>query len=161
MPEPFPLDALAMVRAFVSPTEESAWLDLLEVHARVTRALDRALIDGHQLPMSAFDLLMRIAHAPSEEVTISDLASQVAVSQSQVSRIVMDLERRGLVERRRNADDARSTCVAMTEQGFAFLHKAAPVYLQTLRKQFLDRLGSADAEQLAATWRRVLDDPAT
>jgi DNA-binding MarR family transcriptional regulator len=58
---------------------------------------------------------------------------------SQVSRIAIDLERKGLVERRRSASDSRSTEVAVTDAGRSAA-AAGPGYLSTIRARLFDAL---------------------
>lgn len=155
-----PPEAQLLIRQYLSAAEERAWLDFLEIHATLVHKLDRQLTSEHQLPMRTFDLLMRIAHADDGVISVSELSEQVAISASQVSRLLIDLEQRGLVDRRPNAQDARSTCAAITERGTQTLANAAPTYLTTLREAFFDRLAPEHVEQLGATWRRILDDAA-
>lgn len=155
-----PPEARDLIRRFLSEEEEGVWLDLQEIHARLVRELDARLVEQHRLPMNAFDILVRVAHAEDGQVSVSALAQQVAISASQVSRIVIDLERRGLVERRRNADDARSTCAAITPGGFEALAEAAPTYLGALRERFFDLLSAQDVRNMSRAWSKVLRDGA-
>lgn len=155
MPTPPPPEARALIRRYLSEEEEDVWLGLLEIHAATVAALDARLADEGRLPIRAFDVLMAVAHADRGELSVSEIARQVSISPSQVSRVVMDLERRGHVERRRNADDARSTCAAITQAGRAALADAAPAYLETLRAQFFDALGEQDVRALARAWRKI------
>lgn len=148
-------EARALIRRYLSEEEEAAWLGLLAMHAAIVSELDARLAGEHQMPPRAFDVLMRVAHAEDGQLPVSELAEQVSVSASQVSRVVMDLERRGLVERRRNPGDARSTCAAITEAGFAALAEAAPTYLETLRERFFDLLSEQDVRALTRAWRKV------
>lgn len=152
-----PEAAQALIRRYLSEDEERAWLDLLAIHATVVRTIDSRLVDQHRLPMRAFDVLMRVAHGGPEPISISTLATQVAISPSQVSRVVMDLERRGLVRRERSPGDQRSTCASITDEGLALMAQAAPTYLSTLREQFFDALSQDDVSHLLTAWDNVLE----
>jgi DNA-binding MarR family transcriptional regulator len=143
------------VRAFLSEDEELAWLGLLEAHEALVRALDARLLAEHQLPLSAFEALIQIAHAEDGTISISELAERIRLSPSQVSRLVIDLERRGLVERQRSSADARSTRAAITEAGRTALREAAPAYLSTIRAHLFDRLSEREVKQLARIWERI------
>lgn len=150
-----PEEARALVRSFLSDEEELAWHGLLETHEALVRALDARLLAEHQLPLSAFEALIQIAHAEDGTISISDLAERIRLSPSQVSRLVIDLERRGLVQRHRSSTDARSTHAAITEAGQAELREAAPTYLSTIRAHLFDRLSEREVKQLRRIWERI------
>jgi DNA-binding MarR family transcriptional regulator len=144
-----------LIRSFLSQKEERAWLGLIETHERIVRELDRELVKEHRLPLKTFETLIQIAHAPEGEIAISDLAEQVMLSPSRMSRLVMELEEDGLVERRRNPSDARSTFTAISTRGMDRLAEAAPTYLTTVRRLLVDRLTKAQVADLAAMWDRL------
>jgi DNA-binding MarR family transcriptional regulator len=103
-----PPEVRPLIRSYLSDTEERAWLGLLETHERLVRELDRVLFREHSLPLKTFETLIQIAHAPDEQLAILDLAEQVMLSPSRMSRLVMKLERDGVVERHRNPADGLS-----------------------------------------------------
>ena len=72
---------------------------------------------------SAQLLVLRIL-AESPSASVNDLAAQTDTHQSTVSVVVGRLVRRGLVRRRRAADDARRTELALTPAGWS-LHRDA------------------------------------
>lgn len=153
-----PEDVRALIRSLLSEEEERAWLGLLETREAIVRALDAELQREHRLPLSNFEALIAIAHAAEGEITISDLAEQVLLSPSRVSRLVIEFERDGLVERRRSASDARSTRALITEKGRDRLREAAPTYLVTVKTLLIDKLSQRDVKCLARTWSRLQAD---
>ncbi len=150
-----PAEARALIRSLVSEVEEQAWLGLVATHEQVARALDKVLVREHSMSLSSFDALIQIAHAEGGEIAISDLAERILLSPSRVSRLVIEFERQGYVERRRSASDSRSTRAAITTAGRDKLRQAAPAYLTTIRRVFLDQLSEREVKQLARTWERV------
>jgi DNA-binding MarR family transcriptional regulator len=150
-----PEEARPTVRAFLTAEEEHAWFALLEIHDALVRALDARLLEEHNLSLSAFKAIMHITHAEAGSISVSDLAELVRLSPSQVSRIAIDLERRGLVERQRSASDSRSTEVAITDAGRAQLQVAAPTYLSTIHAHLFDGLPERDVKQLARILARI------
>jgi DNA-binding MarR family transcriptional regulator len=64
----------------------------------------------------------------------------------------MDLERRGLVERPRSANDSRSTELTIAEAGRTQLHAAVPAYPATIRAHLFDALSKREVKQLARVW---------
>jgi DNA-binding MarR family transcriptional regulator len=78
--------------------------------------------------------------------TIGRLAEQEGVAQPTLTRMVVRLEREGLVQRTRSTDDGRVVVVAMTHAGAVELASLRERYLAVLR----DRLAGLTDEQLNA-----------
>jgi DNA-binding MarR family transcriptional regulator len=154
-PKMAPEEARQIMRAFLTEEEERLWFALMDTYDAVMHALDSRLVAEHQLSLSTFEALMHIAHADDGHISISELAQRIRISPSQVSRIAIDLERRGLVQRQRGANDSRSTEVAITDAGRAQLQQAAPTYLSTVRNQIFDALTDRDVKQLTKIWQRI------
>jgi DNA-binding MarR family transcriptional regulator len=148
-------EARAMVRAFLTEEQERLWYGLMETYDALLSALDARMVAEHSMPLSSFEALMHITHAEPGAISISELAERVRLSPSQVSRIAIDLERKGLVQRQRSATDSRSTEVAVTDAGRAQLQAAAPTYLSTIREHLFDGLAERDLKQLARIWDRI------
>jgi DNA-binding MarR family transcriptional regulator len=146
--------ARAMVRAYLTDEQERIWYGLTETYDAVLTALDARLLAEHNLSLSAFEALMHTTHA-DPSISISDLADLVRLSPSQVSRIAIDLERKGLVQRRRSAADSRSTEVAVTDAGRVQLQQAAPTYLSTIRSYLFEGLGAREVKELARILERI------
>lgn len=151
----------ALVRRFLTEPQERALLGLLNTHARLMRELEARLLAEHRLSLSAFDALIAILHAAGDETTITELAHEVRLSPSRVSRLVAELESSGLVERRRSAADSRATSVSVTERGWQRVQEAAPTYLETSRAILFDRLSPRDVDRLVGIWDRLHVDEQT
>ena len=154
-PKTAPEEARAIMRAFLTEEQERFWFALMETYDALVHALDSRLLAEHNLPLSTFEALMHIAHADGGAISISDLSERIRISPSQVSRIAIGLERKGLVERRSSLTDSRSTEVAITDAGRAQLQQAAPAYLSTVRAHLFDALTGRDVKQLARIWQRI------
>jgi DNA-binding MarR family transcriptional regulator len=146
--------ARAIARTFLTEEQERIWFGLMETYDALLRALDARMLAEHNMPLSAFEALMHITHADGA-ISISDLAELVRLSPSQVSRIAIDLEHKGLVHRQRSASDSRSTEVAVTEDGRAQLQEAAPTYLSTIRSHLFEGLQAREVRQLAHILERI------
>jgi DNA-binding MarR family transcriptional regulator len=159
VPPPFdataPEEARTVVRAFLSEAEERAWRGLVETHAALVTALDTRLLAEHNMALGTLEALIQIAHAEHGSLHVSELAERIGLSPSRTSRLAMELEREGLVERQRDAADARSTRVAATKAGRDQLLQAAPAYFSTIRAHLFERLGERDVKQLARILRRL------
>ncbi len=76
----------------------TAWAALLRTHAAVVPKLARA-VAGAGLQLSWYDVLLVLNAAPDRRLRMSDLGAAAVLSREQISRVVSELERAGLVER--------------------------------------------------------------
>ncbi|WP_216843604.1 MarR family winged helix-turn-helix transcriptional regulator [Phytoactinopolyspora alkaliphila] len=103
----------------VAPERElvNQWRDLATCYNKTAAALDRELQEQHGMGLSEFEALDRLVESGEEKVRMHQLASDMYLSQSALSRTVARLERSGLVERAICYDDRRSVFVRLTETG--------------------------------------------
>jgi len=137
------------------PADAEAWFGLLHAQSTLMREVDAALIGGHRISLSAFELLYRLAQAEEGQLSITALAGLVVISPSRVSRVVDDLEAQGLVERRRCASDARISYAAITERGREALPEIDATFAAAVREQFVDRLSRRDLDHLVTITRKL------
>ena len=81
---------------------------------------------------------------------MSELAEQLLLSRSGITRLADRLERQGLIERQRCPEDGRGLFAHLTPAGEAKLAGARPTHLAGVRRHFLDRLSWTSS----ATWAR-------
>ncbi|WP_241004373.1 MarR family winged helix-turn-helix transcriptional regulator [Conexibacter sp. SYSU D00693] len=108
------------------------WRDLLARHARVTDALERALQRHHQLSVTEFEALQRLAENEDDGCRLQQLVDDVHMSQSALSRLVSRLEERGLVVRKACEMDRRGTYACLTQEGRDRLRSAEPTQRDVL-----------------------------
>lgn len=95
------------------------WRALLVRYNTVACELDRELQHAHNLSMSDFEALDRLIDATCERARMQDLASEMYLSPSALSRTVARLEKAGLVVRALCQADRRGVFVDVTERGHA------------------------------------------
>ena len=125
--------------------EARAWLGLLRAHRSLTRELDAALDAEHGISVSALEALGRLAEQSDRQQRLSQLAAASGLTLSRMSRLVDDLERRGLVERHPCPGDARAINAWLTDAGLALARAAQASHAADVRRRVFDRL---DHEQL-------------
>jgi DNA-binding MarR family transcriptional regulator len=141
--------------------QSEAWFGLLHAHADLVKQVDTELLAAHRLPLSAHEILHRLSGAPDGHLSVTDLAGRVLLSSSRVSRLVDELERQGLVERRSCPGDARVSHVTVTEAGASRLEQADETFHEAIRRHFVDRLTQAEVEALAAVWSKLNRGPSS
>lgn len=110
------------------------WRELLDRHAKVSCALERALQDEHGIGLSEFEILDRLVDANSGKYRMSDLAQDIYLSQSALSRAVARLEQDGLVTRSMCTDDRRAIFVCLTGDGALRHRDALPTHRDVLSR---------------------------
>jgi DNA-binding MarR family transcriptional regulator len=153
--ETAPQEARQIIRRFLSEDEEAAWQGLLETREALVRTLDERLLARHQIPLGTVEALIHIAHAEQGSIAVSELARLLDLSPSHVSRVVIDLERKGLVERQRSPEDSRSTRARVTDAGRRQLLEATPTYFSTIRELIFEGLSEREVKQLVRIWKRI------
>jgi DNA-binding MarR family transcriptional regulator len=109
-----------------------AWRGLLEAHARVHGALERAL-KPYDLGVSEFEVLERLAGEEfGEQRRMQELGEALHLSQSALSRVVGRLEKDGLAERGMCPHDRRGIYVRITDAGRERHEQALPAHRAAL-----------------------------
>ncbi|WP_407991193.1 MarR family winged helix-turn-helix transcriptional regulator [Kitasatospora sp. CMC57] len=116
----------------------AGWRELLARHAATACAMDRELGELNGLGMSEFEVLERLFEDEQAlehgKLRVQDLAHQVHLSQSALSRLIGRLEKAGLVERAMCAADRRGIFVTLTESGRQRYLEARPVHREVLAR---------------------------
>lgn len=108
------------------------WRALLVRYNTVACELDREMQQAHGLSMSDFEALDRLEDATCERARMQDLASEMYLSASALSRTVARLEKAGLVVRALCQADRRGVFVDVTDHGHAVHAKAKKIQLEVL-----------------------------
>jgi DNA-binding MarR family transcriptional regulator len=90
-------------------------------------------------------------------LTVGEAAAHLSRSQSTTSELLAQLERNGLVERRRDVADARRTEVWLSAAGFAELRRDESVLGLDLLTPAMRRMPGAQATRLLTDLRALVD----
>ncbi|GAA4940019.1 MarR family winged helix-turn-helix transcriptional regulator [Actinoplanes utahensis] len=96
-----------------------------------------AQYEEHRLSQVEFEVLMRLARSPGNQLRMTDLAGQTTLSTSGVTRVVDRMERTGLVRREACPSDRRSSYAVITEDGMQRLAEVLPGHLELLQKWYV------------------------
>jgi DNA-binding MarR family transcriptional regulator len=134
----------------------AAWRSFINAHASVIDRIERDLARNGQLPLTSYDVLVALAEAEGQRLRMNDLANQVVVlSRSGVTRLVDRLERDGLLQRERTAQDRRGAYAVLTEEGRNALDRARPVYAQAIVDYFARYLSEAEVRVITDALGRI------
>jgi DNA-binding MarR family transcriptional regulator len=146
-----PRDAGAVPGAGPRPAE--TWLRIVQVHDRITRRVDSALHLQHDLSLTGFEVLRRLAESPAERASMGELAEAVGLSRAGVTSTVTRLVAEGLVRRERGGADRRLLHARLTPAGRQRVDEAAETH-DGLLAHLLGLLGS-DAAVVTDALARV------
>ncbi len=92
--------------------------------------------------------------ADLQPVAMQRVADMMARDKAQLSRMVSELERRGLVERASDAADKRTSLVSLTQQGEGFVDAIRGVLTDVLG-EILEPLNADERRSLAALLAKI------
>jgi DNA-binding MarR family transcriptional regulator len=139
----------------LSPAELRAWRGMLRVHSRLVKALDAELEQHHDLPLTSYEVLLRLGYSEGERMRMCDLADSILLSRSGLTRLVDRLEREGLLVRVACDDDARGSYAKLTPEGREKLAASRATHLDGVRSMFIDHVSDEELEALGSLWDRL------
>jgi DNA-binding MarR family transcriptional regulator len=136
----------------------TGWVEFLRAHATITRQLDAALREGHGLSLNEYEVLLQLWLTEEGRLRRVDLAERLLITQGGVTRLLAGLERQGLVERAKCANDARVVYAQLTTAGSRKLASARNEHLQEVRRLFADHFDRAEQQMLGELLARLHRD---
>jgi DNA-binding MarR family transcriptional regulator len=92
---------------------------------------------------------MNLSEAPNRELRMADLAEATGLSASRTTRLVDDLQLRGLITKRVSSADGRSNIAKLTTEGTVKLKAAWPPHLASVRRHFFDQIDASTIQWTA------------
>jgi DNA-binding MarR family transcriptional regulator len=132
-----------------------AWARLLRGHASATRDLSARLVAEHGLTINDYGALLCLARAEDGRLRRVDLAEELLLTASGVTRLLDGLEQAGFVERAACASDRRVTYAVLTTEGKTKLEEASESHVADVRALFEERFTAEEVDQLASLLGRL------
>lgn len=131
------------------------WAALMGAHQAVSGKLAGVLEDEHDLSLAGYEVIARLANAPDERLRMQDLAAQILISKSGLTRLCDRLEHAGLIARAACPSDRRGTFAVLTPEGKRRYRRAAPAFSEAVQERFAAHLSAAERKVLRAALRRL------
>ena len=96
--------------------EDELVMSIINLHSKIQKRIGGAL-SLHGVGLSEYLVLHQLFIAPNQKMRRVDLAEQVGLSPSGVTRLLNPMEKIGLVEKEDNPRDARVSLVALSIAG--------------------------------------------
>ncbi len=131
---------------------------LLETASELSKVLGRELERRVDLPITWFEVLLRLACTPGQRMRMVELARQISFTDSGLSRLADRMEKAGLIGRELDRTDRRGTLAVLTDAGREVLDRAVPVHLEGLQARVFDRLSDREAATLGRLLRKLREN---
>jgi DNA-binding MarR family transcriptional regulator len=136
------------------------WVQLLRGQSAAVKVINAQLVADHGLTINDYECMLLLARAEERRMRRVDLAEQLILTASGVTRLLDGLEKEGWVDRAACASDRRVTYAVLTDEGYEKLRDASKSHIADLRTFFEARYSSEELEQLAQLLGRLPADPA-
>lgn len=136
-----------------------AWRGMLELEARVLGVLDAELREKRGVSVSEFDALYQLWIQPGGRCRMKDIANRLLVSRGGATKLIIRLERRGLV-RRISKSGLQAVMAELTPEGEAVLTDAMDTHFDGVRRLVISRLEPDELAMLRRIAERLRDAPA-
>jgi len=113
---------------------------LLEAHAAVMSAVGRG-VEGDRVPVVWFEVMLRLARSEGHQMRMGELAGQVGLSTSGLTRLIDRMEEAGYVRRETCPTDRRGAWSVLTDKAEAFLRSELPSHLERIKAALVTPLG--------------------
>ena len=143
-----------MAPRWLSPSEMRAWRNYVETIGALEAALE-ADMQPHGITMGDYEVLVRLSEADDQRMRMCDLAGDLRLSPSGLTRRLDGLVRGGFVDRHSCAADRRVMYAHITVSGLDKLKAAAPDHVRGVRRHLLSRLTSDQTVQMGDIFETV------
>jgi DNA-binding MarR family transcriptional regulator len=124
-------------------------------HAVLIRELSASLVASHGLTINDYGTLLLLSRAGEEGMRRIDLANQLQLSPSGITRLLDRLEDQGLVGKGECKSDARVSYAILTEAGLEKLRDAAPGHVEDIDRRLAAVLSEEEMKTLSELLGRL------
>ena len=150
-----PRPALTDTR-WLDPLEMAAWRNYVDTVNQLPQVLESD-VAPFGLTMGDYEVLVRLSEQQDRRLRMCDLAGQLRLSPSGLTRRLDGLVKAGLVGRQPSDEDRRVMLAVLTDAGYDCLVEAAPAHVEGVRRHFLDLLTRDEITALGSAFAKVRD----
>jgi MarR family transcriptional regulator, 2-MHQ and catechol-resistance regulon repressor len=132
-----------------------AFANLAAAYVALTRELSASLVENHGLTINDYGCLLLLSRAGEEGMRRIDLANELQLSPSGITRLLDRLEDQGLVGKGICKQDARVSYAILTEAGLGKLKAAAPRHVEDIDRRIGEVLDEDEMRTLTELLSRI------
>lgn len=129
--------------------------NLATAYATLTRELSASLVAQHGLTINDYGCLLLLSRSGEDGMRRIDLANELRLSPSGITRLLDRLEDQGLVGKGACKEDARVSYAILTDAGLEKLRQAAPGHIEDIDRQLADVLDEEEMRTLTEMLGRI------
>lgn len=118
-------------------------LALSSVHSKISKSIDKKL-SMHGISFSEYLVMQQLSLASQHSMRRIDLAENIGMSASGMTRLLNPLEKMGITQKEPNPRDARVSMVKLTQTGLELFQDATASVLESTE----DILGAIDNKSI-------------
>jgi MarR family 2-MHQ and catechol resistance regulon transcriptional repressor len=134
-----------------------AFGSLISAYSVLVRELSSALVARHGLTVNDYGTLLLLSRNRDEGMRRIDLANELNLSPSGITRLLDRLEDQGLVGKGACKEDARVSYAIITDAGLEKLREASPGHIEDIESRLNSVLSQEEMKTLADLLGRLGD----
>lgn len=139
---------------WLDPEEMKAWRLYITTSVDLMKALEDD-VRPFGLTMGDYQLLAMISEAPDRRLRMCDLADQLRLSRSGLTRRMDGVLSNAWVARVQDQGDRRVAYAELTTKGWNLLRKVAPIHLASVRRLMIDHLTRAEVKAIGSAFEKI------
>lgn len=143
-----------MAARWLNPQEMAAWRSFIDTSGHLLRAIERDLV-SFGLDFGDYQLLVMLSEAPDHRLRMCDLADQLRLTRSGLTRRMDGVLKKKLVSRAQSADDGRVAYAQLTTKGVEMLRNVAPHHVESVRARIIDLLTPTELKAFATAFAKI------
>lgn len=140
----------------LTESELQMWLTLMRGMAIVNRRLAQEMQQEHGCHISWYDVLVRLLHAPGQQMTMSELADSVVMSAGGLTRLLDRMVEEGLIERVLDPEDRRLVYARLTGTGRERAAELMQGHQQRIKEYVVQHLSEEEVGMMHKAFERIL-----
>lgn len=143
-----------MTTNWLSESEQTAWRNFVTTMPDLDAAFEADLV-VHGITMGDYEVLVFLSEADDHRLRMCDLAASLRLSPSGLTRRLDGMVKAGWVDRSACSADRRVMYAHLTAVGIAKMNAAAPDHVDSVRRHFIEPLGTEGVQQLSELFDRI------
>ncbi len=139
---------------WLDPEEMKAWRLYITTSVDLMKALEDD-VRPFGLTMGDYQLLAMISEAPDRRLRMCDLADQLRLSRSGLTRRMDGVLSNAWVARVQDQGDRRVAYAELTTKGWNLLRKVAPIHLASVRRLMIDHLTRVEVKAIGSAFEKI------
>lgn len=131
-----------------------AWRAFIATTGDLQNALERDLVE-HGLTMGDYQVLVYLSEADDQSMRMCDLADDLQLSPSGLTRRLDGLVTSKHVVRQPSEQDGRVMMAVLTDAGSALLADTAPHHVDSVRRHIFDHLNAEQVDAMATIFAAI------